>query len=250
MKIITIANQKGGVAKTTTAITLAHGVALRGKETLLVDLDPQGQAASSLGLDRESGVFNLLVGGRSLGEVVRTTGREHLSIIPGDKMTATAQIVLDVKRTPINHLRTVFRPLAQWANYIVLDTSPSIGGLQEMAIYAADAVLIPTAVDYLSMEGVAQILETMATLKNNHGWAGSLIGILPTFYDDQTRESRANCIGLTETYGADRVLDPIYRATILRECSAEGVTIWERDVKCRTASQYARLLYRVMEGVR
>jgi len=246
MITITVANQKGGVAKTTTAITLAHGLALKGKKTLVVDLDPQGQAATILGLEQEPGVFNLLVGGRSPAEVIRASGRERLALIPGDKNTATAQIVLDAQRAPISRLAETLKPLAKEWQYLVLDTSPSIGGLQEQALWAADTVLIPTAVDYLAADGVARILETIAVLGDRHGWRGTLLGVLPTFYDDSTAESERNLGALQTMYGA-QVLTPIHRATVLRECASEGKTVWEYKPTSRAAEEYARLLYKVLE---
>ncbi len=248
MKTIAVANQKGGVGKTTTATTLAHGLALKGKKTVIVDLDPQGQASSIMGLDRESGVFNLLVGGRRLEEVVRETRRENLGIIPGDKSTATAQIVLDAQRAPIDTLAQAFRGLGKLGyQYAVLDTSPSIGGIQEMAIWAADSVLIPAQVDYLSAESVAQMLETISMLTSRHGWKGTCLGILPTFFDT-TNESQRNLAGLKEVYG-NQVLEPIAKAVILREASAEGATIFEKDGRSRAALQYARLLYHTLEAL-
>jgi chromosome partitioning protein len=244
--IVTIANQKGGVGKTTTAITLAHGLAIRGYETLLIDLDPQGQCASALGLLQESGIFNLLVGGQTLRDVTRTTGRAHLALIPGDKRTATAQLVLSAEGFDIAVLRDAVRPaLRAGVKMVVIDTAPSVGGLQEAALFAADLVVIPTAADYLSSEGVLKVLETLKGLEQRRGWRGAVLGILPTFYDDVTRESKATLEDLKKSLGNGVVLDPIHRATVLRECSAEGKTIWERAPKHRAAQEYADLIWRV-----
>lgn len=249
MAIITIANQKGGVAKTTTAVTLAHGLALQGRETLLLDLDPQGQCASALGLLQESGVFNLLVGGQTLRDVTRTTGRECLSLIPGDKRTATAQLVLNAEGFDIAVIRNVVRPaLRAGVKAVVIDTAPSVGGLQEAALYAADLVIIPTAADYLASEGVMRVLETIQLLADKRGWRGSVLGILPTFYDDVTRESKATIADLKKALGNGVVLDPIHRATVLRECAAEGKTIWEQAPKHRAAQEYNGLVWRVRDG--
>jgi chromosome partitioning protein len=246
MKIITVANQKGGVAKTTTAVTLAHGLAIKGQETLLIDLDPQGQCASALGLLQESGVFNLLVGGQTLHDVTRTTGRKHLWLIPGDKRTATAQLVLNAEGFDLAAMRDVLRPAQRTGlQVVVIDTAPSVGGLQEAALFAADLVVIPTAADYLASEGVLKVLDTLKALQAKQGWGGAVLGVLPTFYDDVTRESRATLADLKETLGNGLVLPPVHRATVLRECSAEGKTIWEKAPQHRAAEEYAGLVWRI-----
>ena len=254
--IVAVANQKGGVGKTTTAVTLAHGLAIQGKEVLLLDLDPQGQCASALGLVQEPGVFNLLVGDQTLPDVTRTTGRPRLTLIPGNKRTATAQIVLSSEGFEINIIRDTMRPVLRHSSgqalqgkldFVVIDTAPSVGGLQEAALFAADLVIIPTAVDYLATEGVVKVMETIEALTEKHAWAGSVLGILPTFYDDVTRESRQTLEDLRCTFG-DVILSPIHRATILRECGAEGKTIWEMAADSRPAKEYADLIWRVSDA--
>jgi chromosome partitioning protein len=247
-RIITIANQKGGVGKTTTAVTLGHGLAIQGRETLILDLDPQGQCASALGLAHESGVFNLLAAGQTLADVTRTTGRKGLSLIPGDKRTATAQIVLNAEGFDLGIIKGRLRPaLRNGLDLAIIDTAPSVGGLQEAALFAADLVIIPTAVDYLATEGVVRVLETLNALAGR-GWAGFVLGVLPTFYDDVTKESRATLDDLRKTVGDDLVLSPVHRATVLRECASEGRTIWEFAPKSRPAEEYAQLIWRVKDG--
>src|SRR5512147_386860 len=131
MKTITVANQKGGVGKTTTAVTLAHGLVLEGKRVLLVDLDPQGQCATILGLKPEPGAFNLLVAEQPPSQVIRLTDRPNLFVILGDRKTATAQTVLSVQRSPITFTHKKLIPSAQedHIDYIIIDTSPSVGEL-------------------------------------------------------------------------------------------------------------------------
>ena len=244
---IVIANQKGGVGKTTTAVSLAHGLALRDRRVLLVDFDPQGQCATSLAINPEAGVFNALVNSRSgVRQWTRDSKRTGLDLLPGDRSTATAQIVINAENWPIDSIRLLFKSVAQEYDCIIFDTAPSVGGIQERAIYAADLVLIPTATEFLSMDGLAQMMELLTALKDKWHWSGRLLGILPTFYDKQTNESHKSLLDLQEGFG-ESVLNPIHRATVLRECAAEGKTIFEMAPASRASCEYEELSGEVLK---
>jgi chromosome partitioning protein len=244
---ITIANQKGGVGKTTTAVSLAHGLVLQGKKVLLIDLDPQGQCATILGLKPEPGAFNLLVAEQPMLQVIRATDRKNLFIILGDRKTATAQTVLNVQRAAISFTQTKIVPSAvrDGFDYVVLDTSPSVGELQEQALWAADGVLVPCAVDYLASDGVFNIAVTLKRLHDEFNWQGRILGILPTFYDSVTRESKATLQDLQKRFGS-LMLPAVHRATVLRECAVEGKTIFELSPESRAAEQYHQLVQLVL----
>lgn len=246
--IITIANQKGGVGKTTTAVHLGHGLALQGKRVLIVDLDPQGHVATSLGVNPEPGAFSVLITPPSpiLRQWVRMTGRAGLSIIPGDASTNTAQVVLNAENRPLDAVARALALFQREYEVLILDTAPSVGGIQERAIWAADTLIIPTATDFLAVDGVAKVLETLPRLS---GWRGRVLGILPTFYDTQTRESKANLTALQENF-PDLTLSPIHRATVLRECAAEGRTVFEVAPNSRAAQEYQTLVDSVLKQLR
>ncbi len=247
--ILTIANQKGGVGKTTTAVNLAQGLALKGCKVLLVDLDPQGQCATILGLKQESDAFNLLVSEVSIEKLIRTTDRPGLYVVLGDKKTAIAQTVLSIQRSPVSFTAQKLRQIVQDEkyDYVLLDTSPSLGEIQEQALYAADLVLIPCSVDYLASDGVITIQQTLEKLETEFDWPGRIVGILPTFFDDVTRESRATLDDLTQQFGS-LVLTPIHRATVLRECAVEGKTIFELYPNCRAAREYQLLVETILKS--
>jgi len=246
-KTITIANQKGGVGKTTTAVNLAHGLVLEGKRVLLVDLDPQGQCATILGLKQEPGVFNLLVAEQPIAQVTRTTDRQNLFVILGNSKTATAQTVISVQRSPVSYTyEKIVHPASEDNyDYLIIDTPPSVGELQVQSLWASDGVLIPCSVDYLASDGVFSIIETLNRIGQEFDWKGSILGILPTFYDNVTRESRATLRDLRDNFD-QLVLRKIHRATILRECAVEGKTIYELAPASRAAKQYSRLVESVL----
>jgi chromosome partitioning protein len=252
-RIICIANQKGGVGKTTTAVSLAHGLTQKGKQVLLIDLDPQGQSATALGRNPESGAFYLLTMGSTPQETtfvqswVRFSGREGLYLLPGDQQTMAAQTVLNAQDKPISAIRqSIQRFFKDGLHYILFDTAPSVGGIQERAVWASDLVIVPTATEFLSADGVSKVLRMMSILQERKNWRGNLLGILPTFFDEQTRESKATMENLQEKFDAS-MLQPIHRSTLLRECAAEGKTIFEFDPLCRAAKEYQALAQHVMK---
>ena len=240
-KITCIAADKGGVGKTTTTLNLGGELAQHGRRVLIFDGDPQGQCSIGSGHNQEPGVFNALVNTAfDIHQWIRPTGRDKLDIIPGDRSTATAQIVINAENRPIDSIRQLLKPLRAEYDFILIDTAPSVGGIQERAIFAADHVLIPTATEFFSTNGLGQTMELLRSLRAKQGWPGSLMGILPTFYDEQTSESRTTLEELKKNFG-DAVLDPIHRATILREAPAEGKLVYELDPQHRATREYNAL---------
>ena len=238
--IFTLVNQKGGVGKTTSTVSLGHKLAQSGDKVLMVDVDPQGQISTALGLAQGNNVFNLLVTGQPPARWVQPTGRENLWIIPGDRSTGTAQIVMNAENRPVSAIYDIIKALFKDFDYIIFDTAPSVGGLQERVIWASGLVVIPTVTEFMSSDGLSQVL-TMIDGLTKQGWKGKVAGILPTFFDEQTRESQGTLAELKSTFG-NGVLPPIHRATILRECAAEGVTIFEKDPKSRAAQEYTAVI--------
>ena len=250
MKSIIFANQKGGTGKTTSVINIGDALARAGKRVLLVDFDPQGHAAVSLNLDPEGGVANWLLHSvfnttplstEDVNQWIRKTHQENLFILPGNQMTAKVQRLMAIEEKPVNYIRDCLAPLRHMKfDYLLFDTSPSTGGLQEMAAWAADLVVIVMSLDYLSADGVSNFVGMLKLLANEKRWSGKLAGILPTFFDEQTRTTREQMANLESAF-PDQVFAPIHRATLLREASAEGLTIFQKDPGSRPAVEYQRI---------
>ncbi|MFZ6027792.1 MAG: ParA family protein [Chloroflexota bacterium] len=252
-KVIAICNQKGGVGKTTTAVSLAAGLALCGRECLLIDLDPQGQSAVALGLSPEPGAFYLLTMGTAAHETafikqyVRNTGRERLWLLAGDQTTMAAQTVINAQERPASAVReSITRFTNNGLKYVIFDTAPSVGGIQERAIWASDLVIVPTSTEYLSTDSVRKITDTLVYLQQEKAWKGALLGVLPTFFHDQLREHRAAMEDLRQGFG-EHLLPPIHRSTLLSECPGESKTIFEKDPASRSAQEYQALVECVLK---
>ena len=179
---------------------------------------------------------------------VRDTGRVNLRLIAGDSQTIVAQAVINAQDRPVSWIRTVLKGLNPYRlDYIILDTAPSVGGIQERAVWAADLVIVPTATDFLSTDGTLKITRMLVILQNERGWKGTLLGVLPTFYEERGRESQAAMQDIQRVFN-ERMLWPIHKAAVLRECAGEGQTIYEKNPGSRAAQEYRRLVQRVLKA--
>jgi len=229
MITIAIVNQKGGVGKTTTAVTLAHGLAMAGGRVLLVDLDAQGNCADVLGLDKADGLYRLLFD-NPLRAII-STGRERLDVVLSDKTTLDAKNRLAGEPFREQALSRVLRKLGGY-DICVLDNAPGVDVLQLGALVACDYFLIPVALDYLAVVGAGDALTSVATLVKLGGDCGKFLGILPTMWERTTKESHEQLEALVEQFGK-RGWPPIPLDVKAREAPAFGKTLWEYAPKCR-----------------
>lgn len=224
--VVAVANQKGGTGKTTTVVTLGHRLAMDGHRVLLVDTDVQGHVAVALGLEKQPGIYQAVQWFQGVGKLLIVPARERLDIIPGDKSTEPAKRILAGMDFRERILAEMFAEVGGKYDVALIDCAPSVDVLHVAALVAADYLIVPTRLDHLAIDGVAEVVNSLAGIRRRSGRGANLLGILPTFLDRQTNESEIQLRALVQKFGK-LVLPPVPVDTRLRECPAHGKTIWE-----------------------
>lgn len=249
-RVIAIANQKGGVGKTTTAINLGASLAVAEKRTLVVDIDPQGNATSGLGLDQReslSTVYDVLVGERSAEGSV--TGGLHfpcLDLIPSTRDLVGAEIELVQAPQRESILRRALEPLRDRYDYILVDCPPSLGLLTLNTLTAADSVLIPIQCEFYALEGLSQLLNTIRLVQKGLNPALDIEGVLLTMYDRRLNLSRQVAAEAREYFGGKVYRTAIPRNVRLAEAPSFGQPIVLYDVLSQGAQAYLALAKEIL----
>ena len=244
-RIVAVANQKGGVGKTTTALNVATSVALAGQRVLLVDVDPQGNLTSGVGLKGERApggtVYEALLTDADPDTFVIATGVERLSLIPADRNLTGAEIELVSVPDRERRLARVLEALRPRYDYIFVDCPPSLGLLTLNALVAADAVLIPLHCEYFALEGLAELVGTMRRVRSGLNPALDIEGVLLTMYDDRTNLGQLVARDVREFF-KDKVFNTIIPRNVrLGEAPSHGIPAVLYDAKSRGAAAYVAL---------
>jgi chromosome partitioning protein len=241
--VYAIANQKGGVGKTTTAVNVAACAAVTGSQTLLVDLDPQCNATVALGGERDMhpSSYDCLVGEVSVAEAARPAGPDNLWLVPANRDLAGAAVELPRIESSETRLRERLGPVRERFAYTLLDCPPSLGPVSVNALTAADRVVVPVQAEYLALEGLVQFLDTLATIRRELNPALQVSGLLVTMHDERTRLAQDVERELRQHF-PEMVFDTVIpRSVRVAEAPSYGLPVIDHSPQSRGSAAYRAL---------
>lgn len=248
-KVIAIANQKGGVGKTTTAINLAASLAVNDIRVLLIDSDPQGNSTTGLGVPKDQGrptTYDLLLTGTPVEQIAVPTALDGLDIVPADKNLVGANLELVNNPDRELRLRTKLTAIRERYQYVLIDCPPALDLLTLNALLAADSVLVPIQCEFFALEGVSELMDTIDRVRDTFQHPIKIEGILLTMFDDRTNLTRQVAQDLNEFFAGDVFKTIIPRSVRLAEAPSFGKPIVLYDVRSRGAEAYIKLAKEIL----
>jgi chromosome partitioning protein len=248
-KVIAIANQKGGVGKTTTAINLASCLAVAEKKTLLIDIDPQGNSTSGVGIDKsivEISTYDVLLGNATIEQAMRETEIKFLHLLPSNINLVGAEIELVGASEREHRLKNALEPIRDLFDFIIIDCPPSLGFLTINTLTAADSLIIPIQCEYYALEGLSQLLNTVRLVQKHLNPSLDIHGVLLTMYDGRLNLSR-QVADEARTFFSEKVFNTVISRNVrLSEAPSFGKPIVLYDILCTGAANYISLAKEVL----
>ena len=240
-KILAFANQKGGVGKTTSAVNTAAALGKRGKKVLMVDMDPQGNTTSGVGIPKKSiksSTYEVLIGQADIKTAILPTEFKNLSVLPSTMALAGAEFELGEIEHRENCLKNALAQVIDEYDYIIIDCPPSLGMLTVNAMVAADGVIIPMQCEFYALEGLSQLMITVSRIKQHYNPSLNITGILVTMYNSRLLLSVQVISELKKHYADKLFASPISRNVKLSEAPGFGMPVYYHDKRSRGAEEY------------